>query len=106
MPYQNNVFLFNDKYDTARWMSPMKMFEYLASGVPIIASDLPVLKEVLIHENNSYLVNCDNPEKWIEAINILKYNKNLYNTISYNAIQQFNDNYTWDKRSHKIMDLL
>ena len=105
MPYQNKVYLLNDKYDTARWMSPMKMFEYLASGVPIIASDLPVLKEILIHENNSFLVKCDQPNKWVDAIKLLIVNENLYDLISKNAVQEFNENYSWDKRSHKIINL-
>lgn len=105
MPYQNKVFLLNEKYDTAKWMSPMKMFEYLASGVPIIASDLPILKEVLIHENNCYLVNCNQPNEWVKAIKVLKSNKILYKSISNNAIKHFNENYTWDKRSQKIINL-
>jgi glycosyltransferase involved in cell wall biosynthesis len=36
--------------DIARWTSPLKMFEYMAAGRPIVASDLPVLREVLDDE--------------------------------------------------------
>ena len=35
MPYQATFSLGNRRYDTGKWMSPLKMFEYMASGVPI-----------------------------------------------------------------------
>ena len=44
MPYQKNVAIGAKGHDTARWMSPMKMFEYMASGNPIISSNLAALK--------------------------------------------------------------
>jgi len=37
------------------YMSPLKMFEYMASGRPIIASDLPSVREIL-NENNAILI--------------------------------------------------
>jgi glycosyltransferase involved in cell wall biosynthesis len=39
-----------------RGESPMKLFEYLAAGRPMVASDLPPLREVLTHERNALLV--------------------------------------------------
>lgn len=32
-------------------MSPIKMFEYMASKRPIVATDLPTIREILTHEN-------------------------------------------------------
>ena len=40
MPYQKSVSIGIKGHDTARWMSPMKMFEYMSSHTPIISSDL------------------------------------------------------------------
>src|SRR3989344_178089 len=43
------------------YMSPMKMFEYMASKRPIVSSDLPSIREVL-NESNAVLVEPGNPE--------------------------------------------
>mgnify|MGYP000391910871 CR=1 FL=1 len=52
MPYQKQVSIGIELVDTSRWMSPMKMFEYMSSSVPIISSNLPVLREVLVAQAN------------------------------------------------------
>jgi glycosyltransferase involved in cell wall biosynthesis len=41
---------------STRFTSPLKMFEYMAAGRPIVASDLPAIREVLEHERNALLV--------------------------------------------------
>ncbi|NBV76663.1 glycosyltransferase [bacterium] len=46
---------FPDKPHYRNAMSPIKMFEYMASGRPIIASDLPTIREVL-NDSNAYFV--------------------------------------------------
>ncbi len=44
---------------SARYTSPLKLFEYLAAGRPIVASDLPALREVLRDGANAWLVPPD-----------------------------------------------
>ena len=50
-PYQRKVTIAGQR-DTAGWMSPLKLFEYMASDKAILFSDLPVLREVMIHEHS------------------------------------------------------
>lgn len=52
----------------SRYTSPLKLFEYMAMGKPVIASDLPAVGEVLSHGENGYLVAADNPAAWAMAI--------------------------------------
>lgn len=48
--------------------SPLKLYEYMAAGLPIVASDLPALGEVLRHEQNALLVPPDDPAALAEAL--------------------------------------
>lgn len=41
------------------YASPMKVFDYLAAGKPIVASDFPVLREIFRHAQNAFLVPAD-----------------------------------------------
>ena len=43
--------------------SPLKLFEYMASGRPIVASDLPSLREVLADGRNALLVEPATPRR-------------------------------------------
>jgi len=66
MPYQEQVGV-SSGGDTSSICSPMKMFEYLAAGRPILSSDLPVLHEVL-NDKNAVFCPPNDPEKWQIAL--------------------------------------
>lgn len=106
MPYQRNVSIGNGRHDTGRWMSPIKMFEYLASGVPIVSSDLPVLKEILRHGENCLLVEPDDLSAWLSAIDIIEVNRSLADRLGKNAHTDYKKNYTWKCRAEKIIEVL
>jgi glycosyltransferase involved in cell wall biosynthesis len=103
MPYQHKVSIGDNFRDTARWMSPMKMFEYMASGVPIISSDLPVLKEVLHNESNALLVEPNEADAWIKAVLRLIEDTKLASRISLQALDDYKTHYTWEIRAKKII---
>ena len=104
MPYQSKISInsINFKDDISKFISPLKMFEYLASGIPIISSDLKVLREKLINRRNSILIkNYSNPLVWKRAINELSDNFYLRQKISKNSILTAQKN-TWAQRTKKI----
>ena len=105
MPYQEKVSIGVKNVDTSKWMSPLKMFEYMSSGVPIISSNLEPLKEILIHRVNSLLTDYDDPLKWFKNIETLINDKKINLMISQNAFSDLNNKYTWNKRAKKICDL-
>ena len=100
-PYAKKVSVMKVKgknqLDTSQFMSPIKIFEYMSHKKPIIASDLPVIREVL-NEKNSILVQYDNIELWISSIEQLK-NVKKRDLISAQAFNDFK-NYTWKKRAY------
>jgi len=83
-------------------MSPIKMFEYLASGVPIISSNLPVLCEVL-NNRNSILVHPEDLDEWIEAIKKIKNDLVLSKYLVDNALNDIKK-YSWNERAKKILE--
>ena len=71
MPYQKAVFVSGGKLDTSQWMSPLKMFEYMAMRRAIVSSDLPVLREVL-DDSLALLVEPDNAQAWVSSLRKLE----------------------------------
>lgn len=103
MPYQKKVQVRGSE-DTAKWMSPMKMFEYMASGRVILSSNMPVLKEIL-NNNNSFLLNPEDINEWINCIKYIEKNKDNARTIS-NRSKFDAQKYTWKKRALEIEDII
>jgi len=105
MPYQETVSIGDGKFsDTGKYMSPMKMFEYLASGVPLISSKLPVLEEVLEHERNCLLAECGNLDEWSNCLSRLLNDINLYESISQTARYDYKNKYTWKIRAERMIE--
>ena len=84
------------------YMSPLKMFEYMASWRPIIASDLPSVREVL-NEENSCLVKPDDLEELSRGISNIIKNSKYAEKISTKALKDVK-NHTWEKRAGKIAE--
>jgi glycosyltransferase involved in cell wall biosynthesis len=66
MPYGEKVAA-SSGGDIAAYLSPMKLFEYLAAGRPILSSDLPVLREVL-DEDTAVLLPPGDVDAWAAAL--------------------------------------
>ncbi|MEW5785457.1 MAG: glycosyltransferase family 4 protein [Bacillota bacterium] len=102
-PYQKRVSISGGGSDTSQWMSPLKIFEYMSFTKPIIASDLPVLKEVLIDRFNAILCKPECIDEWSKSIKLLVNDKKMREHISKNAFDYFKNNYTWEKRVDRIL---
>lgn len=102
MPYQKTIVNPHSNLNTVPWMSPMKLFEYMASQRAIIASDLPVLWEVL-DERMAVLVQPDKPDEWVDAIKRCE-DRAYRQSLAENAYKAFREHYTWEKRAQKVLD--
>ena len=89
--------------DTSRWMSPMKIFEYLASGRAIVCSDLPVLREVLEHDVSALLVRPDDPEDWVNAIVRLRNDPSSRSRLGARGRLLHAERFTWEARTLGLM---
>lgn len=103
-PYEKKVSISGSRNsDTAQWMSPIKIFEYMAAGKAILCSDLPVLKETLTHEKTALLCTPDEPQSWIKALRHLCDNTELRKRLGETAKQEFKAKYTWYARAKTVL---
>jgi len=57
--------------------SPLKLFEYLAAGAPVVAADVPSINQLVTHEVQAMLVPPDDPAALAEGINRLLEDRDL-----------------------------
>ena len=91
----------NEHY--AYFMSPLKLFEYMAAGVPIVTSDLPSIREVLAHGENAWLVEPGNEEALAQGIIRVLQDAVLSTKLATNARQAV-DRFTWERRARAILN--
>lgn len=102
LPCQTRVTLRGGRGDISKWTSPLKMFEYMAAGKAIVCSDLPVLREVLRHEETALLCEPSDIRSWIAALKRLRDDTFLRKRLGKTAEEEFEARYTWKSRVEKI----
>lgn len=90
--------------ESERYTSPIKLFEYMASRKPIIASDMPSIREIL-NPGNSVLAVPGKASSFAQGIAKVIDNKELAESIITRAFSDV-QNYTWEKRAQKILYFL
>jgi glycosyltransferase involved in cell wall biosynthesis len=101
MPYGKEIGISSGGGNSAQISSPMKMFEYLATGRAIIASDLPVFHEVL-NENNAVFCPPDKVTAWVGALQALLDNPVRRNELAQQARADAQQ-YSWTERAKRIL---
>lgn len=90
--------------ESERCTSPLKLFEYLASGVPVVASDLPSIREIVTEREVSF-VTPNNPQALAEGIQELLENSKL-SAQQVAAAEEKVKAYTWDAQARGILEHL
>ena len=89
---------------SSEYTSPLKLFEYMASGCPIVASNLPSLREVL-DEKNCVFAKPDNPESFKEAIEKVLNDIEFSSSIAKKALEDVSS-YSWEDRAKNILKII
>lgn len=84
--------------------SPMKLFEYMASGVAIVASDIPSLREVL-DEHTAFLVRPNEPAALAGGVRKVLADPTETARRAGKALKVA-ESYTWDKRAENLLIFL
>ena len=90
--------------ESIKYTSPVKLAEYMASGVPIVSSDLPSLKAIL-SPKSAIFVPPDDPEALKRAITKVLDEPGFADNLIKNALSEVTK-YTWDKRAKKIVEFI
>ena len=93
-----------DEKISSHYTSPLKLFEYLSAGRPIVASNLPSIREIL-SENNAVLCPPGDPGSLASAIRLVLNNKELSDKITKEALAN-SGQYTWSERAMRIFDFI
>jgi glycosyltransferase involved in cell wall biosynthesis len=98
-PYQRKIAVSGGRGDISRWLSPMKLFEYMAHGKAIVCSDLPVLREILGDGENALLVGPTDVDGWCAAVRRLAAEPDLRRRLGEGAHRDVRKRYTWSARA-------
>ncbi|NGX41847.1 MAG: Alpha-D-kanosaminyltransferase [Chlamydiae bacterium] len=81
------------------YFSPLKVYEYMAMGKAIVATEIGQLGEVIRHGENGLLVPPSDVQKLVGAVQYLEGNPQLRQAIGSCAFEEVQTCHTWKKRA-------
>src|SRR4029079_16682579 len=90
--------------DTSTFMSPLKLFEYMSWGKPIVCSDLRVLREIIENYRNGILLPADDVGAWVATLRGLIENPTERARLGANARADFLARHTWRQRARRVLE--
>ncbi len=82
---------------------PVKMFEYMAAGIPVIASDIPLWRGILESNDCGICVDPYDPAAIASAIDYFVLNPDIARRMGCNGRQAILDKYNWPVESAKLI---
>lgn len=87
------------------YFSPLKIFEYMAAGLPVVASDIGQIRKLIQHGENGLLVSPGDTRALVEAMDCLRRDVQLRRRLGEKARAAVLEKYTWDKIVGCILDI-
>ncbi len=103
IPYSGEITI-KGGTNAAEFTSPIKLFEYMAAGKPILASGLPTIREILEDKKTALLFEPENIESFCNNLDQLLGDSHYLKTLSENSLYKIRE-YTWEARVRKILKI-
>jgi glycosyltransferase involved in cell wall biosynthesis len=84
---------------------PTKMFEYMSAGIPVIASDFPLLRTIVEGSRCGLCVDPLDPGAIAAAIDYLAEHLDLAQSLGENGRKAVSEKYNWNGEAAKLTDL-
>ena len=82
---------------------PNKIFEYMSAGIPVIASDFPLWRQIVEGNSCGLCVDPLKPTEIASAIDYLVTNPNEAQRMGQNGRRAVEDSYSWSKEEKKLL---
>ncbi len=82
---------------------PVKLFEYMCAGIPVIASDLPGCREIVESAQCGLLVEPSNARALADAITYLWHHPAEARRMGQRGLQAVQSKFSWDKEEKKLL---
>lgn len=86
-------------------LSPLKIFEYLSCGKPVVASNIPGVSEILLQSGGGILVKPDNPLELQRAIITLLKDEEMRTRMGHMGQKFITSKYCWSNTAERIYDV-
>lgn len=84
---------------------PVKMFEYMLAGIPVISSNFPLWEDIVEGNNCGLCVNPLNPKEIADAIGYLIDNPDIAKEMGENGRRAVEEKYNWKIEERKLFQL-
>ena len=84
---------------------PNKLFEYMGAGIPVIASNFPLWKEIVEDNNCGICVNPYDPGQIADAINYIIENPQQAQKMGMNGLRMVKEKYNWEIEKKKLASI-
>lgn len=84
---------------------PIKLYEYMLSGIPVVASDFPLWKQIISENDCGICIDPKNPEEIAEAISYLLKNDERAKEMGLNGRKSVLEKYNWSIEKQKLISI-